>query len=72
METEALLDLIKKPGMYSDFYIRNVYSNLGAANKKQALYKRTFAAVEVDWDCIAYLTDEQVSALENAGVERWK
>ena len=72
METDELLELVKKPDMYSDFYIRNVYSNLGAANKKQVLYKRTFATVEVDWDCVAYLTDEQATTLEEAGVERWK
>lgn len=72
METDELLELIKKPGMYSDFYISSVSFRLAGKPDRQGLYKRTFAAVEVDWDFITYLTKEQTETLLAAGVERWK
>lgn len=65
MEAQQLANLIKAPPMYGSYYLVKKPSGW-------RLMLRTYAAVDVEWDHVAYLNDESLDALQRAGVPQWK
>lgn len=60
-----VLDIIKKPPMYGTYYLVEKPSGW-------RLMLRTFSAVEVEWDSVKRLNEEELDSLRKAGVPEWK
>lgn len=63
MTFEGALAELARPKMYSSYHLE-------AGPSSTQLWRRTFAAVEVEWDLmVKKLSDEQAKKLREAGAE---
>lgn len=61
----GVIDL-DRPGMYSDFYITYSWDR-----RKKILARKTFSAVETEWEDIAIVNKEEEGMLKAFSVKEW-